>query len=395
MTTKLLIVACLAAVLSFSSLTSSGQDRKGLVKEKPAEGPFVETDQGFMVPYKETIPGTDVTFTMIPVPGGTFMLGSPDDEEGRMDVEGPQVKVNVAPFWIGKHEVTWAEYKSFTDLHDALLKLSQGPRKVTEDNKIDVVTIPSKLYDPTFTFSAGDGPQEPAATMTQYAAKQYTKWLSLLADDFYRLPTEAEWEYACRAGTTTAYSFGDDPAELGDYAWFADNSDDRRHEVGQKKPNPWGLYDMHGNVSEWVLDAYTEDGYEQIASEMVVDAMDVIQWPEEVYPLTTRGGSWELAAEELRSAARLGSDDESWKDEDPNVPLSPWWFTTSPATGVGMRLVRPLHVPKDREAKEVFWRTRNEVLELDVEYRIDSEGRGSRGVIDENLPSALEKNKDR
>ena len=168
-----------------------------------------------MVPYQATISGTDIQFEMVPIPGGTFQIGSSELEEGHADAESPQVEITVEPFWMGKHEVTWAEYKKFMQL-DKVFKAFQSEqiRQVTEANQIDAITAPSALYDPSFTFEAGDGPREPAATMTQFAAKQYTKWLSGISGSFYRLPTEAEWEYACRAGTTTRWYFGDDPTNL-------------------------------------------------------------------------------------------------------------------------------------------------------------------------------------
>src|SRR5688500_7516777 len=97
--------------------------------------------------------------------------------------------------------------------------------------------------------------------MSQFAARQSTRWLSGISTQSLRLPREAEWEYACRAGTTTAFSFGDDPKQLGDYAWYFENSGEKMNHVAKKKPNPWGLYDMHGNVGEWVLDEYIVDGY--------------------------------------------------------------------------------------------------------------------------------------
>ena len=383
---------CLIALgmLTIPSFRANADDsRVGLVKEKPAKGPFVETDQGFMVPYTVTIPGSDITFEMIPIPGGVVKMGSPEGEEERASDEGPQVTVKVDPIWIGKYEVTWGEYKQYMELHDIFKGFeSFQMRKVDDIHGVDVITAPSNLYDPTFTYEAGDGPRQPAATMTQFAAKHYTKWLSILTEDFYRLPSEAEWEYAARAGTDTAYFFGDDPDELEDYGWYEDNSDELRHDVGELKPNPWGLYDVYGNVAEWTLDAYSADGYAHV-KDAETPAMKAINWPEKEYPLVARGGSFEMTAAECRSAARLGSDDEAWKIDDPNVPKSPWWYTTYPGTGVGIRLVRPLNSPKTDEEKEAFWKARVEYVEWVADHRIDNEGRGARGVVDIKLPAAI------
>ena len=385
---KLAIAATLLAFLC-SPLLGEKPRTLGIAKEKPANGPAIKIDGGYMVPYKVVIPGTDATFEMIPCPGGKFLMGSSDGEKDRKDHEGPQVEIAMEPFWMGKTEVTWKEYKLYMGL-DATFKAFREfkMREVTEENEIDTITAPSTLYDPSFTFKAGKGDDQPAVTMTQYAAKQYTKWISGLTGEFYRLPTEAEWEYACRAGTTTAYSFGDDASKLGDYGWFKDNSEGRRHSVAQKKPNAWGLYDMHGGASEWVLDGLSDD-YSAWKKEKQT-AATALNWPDEVYPRVVRGGSWLRSAKYCRSASRVGSDDEDWKDEDPNYPLSPWWFTTKPATGVGMRMFRPLVAPKTVKERNHYWKEDHEEIVDDVISRLKDEGKGARGLVDPKLPDAIE-----
>lgn len=373
-------------LLSFAAVSSvfSG-DVPGVIKTKPASGRFVETDAGFMVPYAVKIPGTDVVFHMEPIPSGEYMMGSPADEKGRNPDEGPQRKFHVDPFWMARHEVTWAEYKVFMGLYDAFKTFEQkGIRAVTEENEIDAVTAPTRLYEAEFTFEYGEDPQQPAVTITQYAAKQYSKWLTAITGNQFRLPTEAEWEYACRAGTTTAFYFGDDASKLGDYAWFSGNAAGEGSKiVGQKKPNAWGLFDMHGNVAEWVLDLH---GKYSVSDKTLNAAKDWVR-SDQLDPRVVRGGTWEFDATECRSASRLGSDSEAWREYDPNLPLSPWWFTTDPARGVGFRLIRPLRtVP--RNEMEVFWKIDNEDTFLDVRDRLQ-EGRGVRGLVDKDLPKAI------
>ncbi|MAR09724.1 MAG: transcriptional regulator [Blastopirellula sp.] len=377
-------------VLAWTAAWATADDAlpMGLVKEKPATGKYVKTDKGYMVPYQLTLPNSEIVFEMVPVPGGTFKMGSPSQEPGRNADEGPQVEVRVEPFWMGKHEVTWSEYKQFMNLYSILKEFeTRGMRKVTEQNKGDAITAPTELYDPGITFSYGEEPRQPAVTMTQYAAKQYTKWLSGVYGHQYRLPAEAEWEYACRAGTKTRYHFGDDAKKLGEYAWFYDNADGAMQDVGKKKPNPFGLYDMHGNVCEWVLDQQLENGYQRLAGKKSVTAAESIAWPTKPYPRVVRGGSWDDDAKACRSAAKMGSNDVEWKSEDPNIPLSPWWYTTEPAHCVGFRLLRPLNeLPKEKMGK--YWEPDCEQIKMDVDARLE-EGRGVLGLTDKDLPKAM------
>jgi formylglycine-generating enzyme required for sulfatase activity len=174
--------------------------------------------------------------------------------------------------------------------------------------------------------------------MTHHCAMEYCRWLSALTGKTYRLPTEAEWEYAARTGTKTAYSFGDDPAKLGEYAWFAGNSKEETHPVGTRKPNPWGLHDMYGNVMEWCVDHYRKDYYSTFPADRLT-LSPVLLPTERRYSHVARGGSWADEAAQCRSAARRGSD-PSWSKHDPMRPQSIWWHTMM--DGLGFRIVRPV-----------------------------------------------------
>jgi formylglycine-generating enzyme required for sulfatase activity len=289
--------------------------------------------------YTQTITGTEVQFEMIAIPAGTFVMGSPESERGRKKDEGPAQTIALEAFWMGRHEVTWNEYELWSaDLERKRREAEPSP----EDLQADAVTRPTPPYT-DMTFGMGDRGY-PAICMTQHAAKTYCKWLSKKTGMFYRLPTEAEWEYACRAGTQTSYSFGEDATKLSEYAWFRGNAKGRYKKVGTLKPNPWGLYDMHGNVAEWCLDAYGEEGYGERKA-LVVNPWTPLTEP---YPHVVRGGSYRQKEPECRSAARRGST-EDWKMRDPQLPQSVWYHTD--AQFVGFRIVRPLREPSEEERK--------------------------------------------
>ncbi|MEC7409041.1 MAG: formylglycine-generating enzyme family protein [Planctomycetota bacterium] len=305
----------------------------------------IASNQDEMKPYSEPIEHTEYKIEMVPIPGGTFTMGSPGTEENRnAEDEGPQHEVKISPFWIGKFEITWDQYEAWGDQMDQLRRKMLSLPATPRDVLVDGVSKPTEEYT-DMSFGMGRG-KYPAICMTQHAARTYCEWLTVKTGRYYRLPTEAEWEYACRAGTTTAYSFGDDPAPIGEYAWYYDNSEDQYQEVGQKKPNPWGLHDMHGNVSEWVLDQYSEKFYSQTAK-----ANDPLNIPNELYPRVVRGGGWDEDPESLRSAARKASSEE-WKEQDPQLPQSIWYHTD--ALSVGFRVVRPLVEPSEEE-KQTKW----------------------------------------
>ena len=227
----------------------------------------------------------------------------------------------------------------------SVLGVAETPRDKLADKF--QITQPTKPYT-DMTFGMGKRGY-PAICMTQHSARVFCQWLSAKTGRYYRLPTEAEWEYACRAGTTTAYSFGDDPAQLGEYAWYLNNSEEKYQKVGLKKPNPWGLYDMHGNVAEWCLDQHTTDFYAKCKEQGVVK--DPLAIPLREYKRVVRGGSWDDGIRRTRSAARVASSID-WKQQDPQVPQSIWYFTD--ALFLGFRVVRPLdRAVRRRESRQV------------------------------------------
>jgi formylglycine-generating enzyme required for sulfatase activity len=248
---------------------------------------------------------------------------------------------------MGQFEVTWNEFELFMYPDQEKQTRETMPTDKDGDKLADVVTHPSRPY---VEMSFGMGKNGfPAISMTQHGANKYCQWLSAKTGEFYRLPTEAEWEYACRAGTSTAYFFGNDATQLRDYAWFEQNSDFKYQKVGKKKPNPWGLYDIYGNVVEWVLDQYDADYYKTCAQQSLVT--DPWRKATQPYPHAVRGGSWDDEAPMCRSAARRGSD-RTWKMQDPQLPKSTWYFTD--AQFVGFRLVRPLKVPSAEQLQK-YW----------------------------------------
>jgi formylglycine-generating enzyme required for sulfatase activity len=275
--------------------------------------------------YTETIPGTCVTFEMVAIPGGTFQMGSPASEAGREPDEGPQVEVDLAPFWIGKHEVTWDEFDEF-----AFARGANGPRTVdAARGPADAVTRPSRPYgDESRGFGKG---RQPALGMTHHAAMEYCRWLSERTGKMYRLPTEAEWEFAARAGSTAAAL-----SSLGEAAWSAESSASRPHPVGGRAPNAWGLHDMLGNVAEWVLDQYDAARYRTLAAGSSA-RRPVLVPDDRRYPHVVRGGSYLDGPVDLRFAARVASSAD-WSLTDPQEPKSVWWHPDE--SFVGFRVAR-------------------------------------------------------
>lgn len=262
-----------------------------VLRVAPAAPQAAESAPSFEA-YVESIPGTTVRFDMMPVKGGVLAPDAPKAESGK-DVP----VVPVAPFFMGKHEVTWDEFEAFYLTKET----ADGP---------DAITRPTPFYLP-HDRGFGRG-RRPAVGISWHAATTYCAWLSRRTGRTYRLPTEIEWEYACRAGAPPI-----PPEEIPEHAWFAGNSGGKTEDVGRKRPNAFGLCDMLGNALEYCRDL--EGGRKKRA--------------------VLRGGSFASEAAEVHPARRQIALD-AWNERDPQRPRSPWWLVDAPFAG--FRVVRPI-----------------------------------------------------
>jgi formylglycine-generating enzyme required for sulfatase activity len=294
--------------------------------------------------FTEMIPGSDVSFDMVALPGGTFKMGSPENEPFRKNDEGPVRKVTLSKFWIARTEVTWDEYLAF---FRATGSQGRTEGQVVSNKKTDAISGATPPWGaPDQGWGKGS---RPAITMSWHAADVYCQWLSKVTGKKYRLPTEAEWEFACRAGSDSPYFFPGDPKKLtsqgflkkifgadttniGSRVVYKANSSSKTKEPASVRENPFGLKNMAGNVAEFCLDFYSPDTYK-------ADTVAAINptGPAGGKEHVIRGGSFKSDARDVRSAARDFTKTKAWLITDPQMPKSIWWY--SDCIDVGFRVV--------------------------------------------------------
>jgi formylglycine-generating enzyme required for sulfatase activity len=297
--------------------------------------------------FTEKIPGTPVSFEMIAIPGGSFKMGSGDKEPFHKEDEAPVHTVTVSRFFMSEIEVTWDMYWSFFSK-----TMSEGripPDDVYANNSRPDVDA---ISGPTPPFGLPDqgwgGGERPAITMTHYAAETFCQWLSQATGKKYRLPTEAEWEYAVRGGTETPYFFAGDPKifsnegfwrkffdadteSISEYVVYTNNSKNKTQEPQQIKANPFGLKNMLGNVMEYCADKYDPQAYTTLGDNVTNPLItEGTEW-------VVRGGNYSSDASDLRCASRDYSKNDAWLKTDPQQPKSIWWY--SDIRGIGFRVV--------------------------------------------------------
>ncbi len=296
--------------------------------------------------FTETIPGTTISFNMKAIPGGSFKIGSPANEPYRKPDEGPQKEVKLSPFFMAEVEITWDTYLAFYSATAAEGRTTDTEGSRTQ-NAVDAITGPTPPYgQPDQNWGLGS---RPAITMSYHSAETFCKWLSKVTGKTYRLPTEAEWEYAARGGTETPFFFEGDPKDFGEKGFFGklfgndDNKIDNfviykaNSNLKTAKPeavdaNPFGLKNMLGNAEEYCSDWYSENAYEKLRNGAVNP-----KGPATGKEHVIRGGSFKSDIGEVRSAARDFTKSVEWMKTDPQMPKSIWWL--SDCNYVGFRVV--------------------------------------------------------
>ena len=278
------------------------------------------------------IPGSEQKIIMVDLPAGKFIMGS---NSSNKENEKPAKPVSISAFSIGAYEITHDQFNIF-----------YRDENTSQGSKIDAVTRPTAQYI-DLSWNMGKDGGFPVNSMSVDAAMMFCRWLYIKTGIFFRLPTEAEWEYACRAGSTGNYFFGKDVTLLSQYAWYKNNSKNKYQKVGQKKPNAWGLYDMLGNVAEWTADEYDENYFKKLTD----STSDPIIIPSKRYPRSIRGGSYLDDAVSLRVSNRNFSD-VTWNKRDPQIPKSRWWLTDG--AFAGFRIVKPINQPTAEEAEKFY-----------------------------------------
>jgi formylglycine-generating enzyme required for sulfatase activity len=299
--------------------------------------------------FTERIPKSPISFNMVAIPGGKFNIGSSENEPFRRADEGPVREVQLKPFFMAEIEVTWDEYLAFyaQTAAEGRSTDTEGLRKASsvETDAISGATPPYGQPDQGW----GMG-KRPAISFSYHAAETYCKWLSQVTGKTYRLPTEAEWEYACRGGSEGPYFFPGDPkkfeksglkariskndtAVINTYVIYKGNSPTRTQPPDRVKPNPFGLRNMLGNVAEFCSDWYQPDAYSGYPQGVVNDPKGPSEGKEHV----VRGGSFQSTAGNLRNATRDYTRTEAWLKTDPQMPKSIWWY--SDCFNVGFRVV--------------------------------------------------------
>ncbi|WP_442506452.1 formylglycine-generating enzyme family protein [Novipirellula sp. SH528] len=353
----LILLVCFAAPLLAGEAGTSS-----VVAEKPETGNFVKTDSGYMVPYTASIPGTNVTFEMVPVPG------SPSGQ--------------ISPFWIGMHEVTLGEYREYASLYGALKERESNQREQSfEENRVDAVSAPTPVYDPRGRFAGVESLDYPAYSMTLFAAQQYTKWLSLISKRPYRLPTEAEWERACSSGGGGYFSTEE---QLRKVAVFGLETDSIAP-VGTRLPNALGIHDMYGNVSEWVITRFPDssaDTNQTIARGELVQCLPV--W-------ISKGGNFASTLEDCSLQRRFVVTSEEW-DSDADFPRSTTWLgSESDRVKIGFRVVRELG-ELDKTAMAKYWDTETRSYRQLIDTKL-KHGRGAEGIVTPETHQLMQSNK--